>query len=91
MLEIGKPLPEELKETLSEITNMTDWTLAAVAEKQISQYTVRDIMKGYDVSEKSASTVSALIEIAKQKIDESEKRNADHRKVLNQYSLSETH
>ncbi len=89
-IEVGKPLPEDLKAALNENTNMSDWAVAANDESKVSPYTVRDIIKGFSVSEKSISTVYKLIEIAKKKIAQSEENLNQHKSIFDAYALTES-
>lgn len=85
----GKSLPEELRATLKELTNQTDWTIVAHEENKVSAYTIRDILKGMIVSEQSYSTVLKLIEFAKEKIISNEEKLSGYKEVLENV-LSET-
>jgi len=86
MFDIGKPLPEELRNALKDMTDFPDWAVVCRAEGKVSPYNIRDILRGCNVYENSFSTVENLIRFTILKSDESISKIEKNKSILNTYN-----
>ncbi len=87
MIEIGKPIPDELREAIKEETSFTDWVVICNQEgNKTSAYSIRDIVRGANVGENSMSTLECLIRASIVKLDESITKKEKCKGVLKMYN-----
>lgn len=87
MFDSGKPIPEELREAIKEETVLKDWIVECEKEgNKCSGYTIRDIVNGANIYEKSYSTLERIIRLAITRADETIARKEKSKSTLKVYN-----
>lgn len=85
MIEVGQPIPEDLRQILKDVTGLSDWAIVAANENKTSASTLRNVLNGMLVTEQSCSTVIRLVEFASKKVDDQQAKASRQKKVLKSF------
>lgn len=66
-IKILNPIPLELRDALSKVLEKRDYAQISIEPNMSSESTMRDLMNGSRISERSKKTVSRMIKIAVKK------------------------